>query len=77
MRTGKHPWIYQDELAIILAEEWDSVVHNPTVCRLLKESRPSHPKGQRVGPQSQLLRTAWQAFRRDVTAEQLVFLDVC
>ena len=51
------------------------VVHKSTVYRLLKESRLSHKKGQRVGPQSQLLRTAWQAFMQDVTAEQLVFIE--
>ena len=71
----QHPWIYQDELAMFLAEEWDICVHKSTVCRLLKESRLSHRIGQRVGPQSQLLRTAWQVFMQEVTAEQLVFID--
>ena len=71
----QHPWIYQDELTIFLAEEWDIYVHRSTIGRLLKESRLSHKKGQRVGPQSQLLRTAWQAFMQDVTAEQLIFID--
>ena len=71
----QHPWIYQDELAMFLAEEWDIYVHRSTVGRLLKESRLSHKKGERMGPQSQFLRTAWQAFMHDVTAEQLVFID--
>ena len=54
----QHPWIYQDELAKYLKEEWDIVVHKSTICRLLKESRLSHRKGQRISPQSQFLRTA-------------------
>ena len=60
---------------MFLTEEWDIVVHKSTVYRLLKESRLSYRKGQRVGPQSQSLRTAWQAFMHDVTAKQLVFID--
>ena len=60
---------------MFLEEEWDIIIHKSTVCRLLKESRLSYRKGQRIGPQSQFLCIAWQAFMYDVTAEQLVFID--
>jgi hypothetical protein len=74
--VNENPWAYQDEMAEILSEEWDIQVSKPTVCRLLKEHRISHKKGQRIGDnQRQMLRNAWIAMAADVTAEQLVFLD--
>ncbi|KAF6238437.1 hypothetical protein HO173_003404 [Letharia columbiana] len=32
------PWLYQDELAQFLKEEWDVEVHKSTVCRALKST---------------------------------------
>ena len=72
----RRPWAYQDELAIFLEEEWGISVSQPTIYRLLKESRISRKKGQRIGNTQNLeLREDWQAFMLDVLAEQLVFLD--
>jgi transposase len=72
----QNPWVYQDEMAIFLEEEWGITVNKSTICRLLKKHRISNKKGQRLGhTQSQSLRTAWQSLMLDVTAEQLVFLD--
>jgi hypothetical protein len=63
-------------MAIFLEEEWGIAVTQSTISRLLKKHCISNQRGQRVGyTQSQSLRTAWQAFMQDVTAEQLVFLD--
>lgn len=45
------------------------------VSRALKGARISRKKGQRIGPQSEQLRIAWQAFMGHVKAEQLVFID--
>ena len=72
---SQSPFMYLDELARYLEEEWDITVSISTVSRLLKDDRRSLKKGSRVGPQSSQLRVEWQAFRTDVTAEQLVFLD--
>ena len=69
------PWLYQDELARFLLEEWDTQVSRSTVCRALKVARISHKKGQRIAPQSEELRISWQVFASQVTAEQLVFID--
>jgi hypothetical protein len=72
----QNPWVYQDEMAMFLEEEWGITVNQSTISRLLKQHRISNKKGQRIGhTQSQALRTAWQSFMLDVTAEQLVFLD--
>ena len=71
----RHPYAFQDELALYLEEEWDIHVHKSTVCRLLKRERITHKKGALKGPQSQPLRTEWQAKMQDVTADQLVFCD--
>lgn len=42
------PWLYMDELARFLKEEWDIRVCNATVCNALKRARVSHKKGQRI-----------------------------
>lgn len=60
----------------IFLEERGIAVNQSTISRLLKKHRISNKKGQRVGHiQSQSLRTVWQSFMLDGTAEQLVFLD--
>lgn len=69
------PWLYQEELARYLAEEWDTYVHQSTISRALGKANVSRKKGQRIGPQSEELRVAWQAFASQVEAEQLVFID--
>ena len=69
------PWLYQDELARYLREEWEIDVHKSTICRALKKAGISRKKAQRIGPQSETLRVAWQAFASEVKAEQLVFID--
>lgn len=71
----RHPYLYQDELALFMEEEWDITVHRSTISRLLKQARISHKKGELIGPRSQTLRNEWQARMQDVTAEQLVFID--
>jgi transposase len=72
----QYPWVYQDEMAIYLEEEWGIQVHRSTISRFLKEHHISNKRGQRVGhTQSQPLRTAWQAIMHDITAEQMVFID--
>lgn len=73
---NRHPYLFQDELAMWLQEEWDILVSRQTVNRLLKEEKLSRKKGQRIGPQSEVLRKAWQAdMATNFVAEQLVFLD--
>ena len=69
------PWLYQDEMARFLREEWDIDVHKSTISRALKKAKISRKRAQRIGPQSEQLRVAWQAFASEVTAEQLVFID--
>ena len=70
------PWLYQDELARFLQEEWDIQIHQSTLSRALKSARISRKKGQRISEnQSEELRVAWQAFASQVKAEQLVFID--
>jgi hypothetical protein len=62
-------------MAMFLEEEWGITVNQSTISRLLKQHWISN-KGQRIGhTQSQALRTAWQSFMLDITAEQLAFLD--
>ena len=72
---NRYPWANQDELVWFLEEEWGLQVSRPTISRFLKENRLSRQQLQRVGPQSEQLRIAWQAMMLDLTAEQLVFLD--
>lgn len=62
-------------MAHYLAEEWDTSVHQSTISRALKKANISHKQGQRIGPQSEELRIAWQAFAGQMKAEQLVFID--
>ena len=69
------PWLYRDELARFLLEEWEIQVHKTTISKLLKKAGISRKKAQRIGPQSDELRVAWQAFASQVKAEQLVFID--
>ncbi len=69
------PWLYQEDLVHYLAEEWDISIHRSTIARALKGAKVSHKQGQRIGPQSQELQVAWQAFTSQVKAEQLVFID--
>jgi transposase len=71
----RHPWAFQDELTLFLEEEWEITVAQPTISRLLKREHISIKKGELIGPQSQSLRTQWQAQMQDVTADQLVFCD--
>ncbi|CAF9942716.1 hypothetical protein IMSHALPRED_004478 [Imshaugia aleurites] len=51
---ARRPWAYQDELAIALEEEWGIMVSQPTICRVLKDSKISRKKGQRVGQKRNL-----------------------
>lgn len=70
------PWLYQDEIAVFLKEEWDIKVHKSTISRFLKRHRWSRKKGHRIASgQSDILRTQWQSDMRHFTANQLVFLD--
>ena len=71
----QHPYLYQGELVHYLLDEWDLEVDRSTVNRLLKKEKITHKKGQRHGPQSQLLRLQWQADTNLFVAEQLVFVD--
>ena len=66
----RKPYLFQDELARFLAEEWDICVHRSTISRALKAAGISRKKGQRIGDnQSEILRIAWQAFASEVLAE--------
>jgi len=71
----RHSYVYQDELALFLEEEWEIYVHKSTVCRLLRKERITRKQSELIGPRSQPLRTKWQAKMLDVTAEQLIFCD--
>ena len=59
--VNRYPWVYQEEMALFLFEEWDIRVSQSTISRLLKEMRMSRKVGQRIGPQSHELRVGWQA----------------
>ena len=72
---AEKPWLYQDELITFLSEEWDIQCSQPTISKTLKQANISRKKAQRLGPQSEELRVAWQAFASQVKAEQLVFID--
>ena len=53
------PWLYQDELARFLLEEWDIQVSRSTISKTLKAAGISRKKGQRIGDtQSEELRIA-------------------
>lgn len=52
------PWLYQDELARFLAEEWDIQLHRSTILKALKAAGISRKKAQLIGPQSEELRVA-------------------
>lgn len=67
------PWLYLGELPRYLEEERDISVHHSTIAKALKGAEVSRKKGKRMGPQSQELRVAWQAFASQVKAELLVF----
>ena len=70
------PWLYQDELARFLDEEWNIQISQSTISKALKDARISHKKAQRISnKQSEPLRVAWQAFAGHIKAEQLVFID--
>jgi transposase len=71
----QQPWLYLPEMARFLKEEWEIEVHRSTIGRALKKAGISRKKGQRIGPRSEELRVAWQAFASQVKAEQLVFID--
>ena len=71
----QNPWAYHDELAMFLEEEWDISVSRSTVCRILKRANLNRKRGERVGPQNQILRTAWRADMINFTVNQLIFLD--
>ena len=70
-----NPWMYQDELAMFLEEEWGISVDRSTISRLLKREGINRKKGELIGPQSQQLRTAWRADMMNFTTEHLIFLD--
>ena len=69
------PCAYQDEVELLLKEEWDIDISRQLAGNCLKELSPSRQKGQRIGPQSLLLREIWQAEMTHLRAEQLVFFD--
>lgn len=72
----KKPWLYQDEAAFFLEEEWALSVHKSTISRFLKRNGWSRKKGQRLPyGRSEDLRARWQADMNHYTADQLVFLD--
>ena len=73
----RNPCTYQDEMKSFLQEEWGIDVSQPTISTRLKEMKQSLKTGQRVGPQSQELRTSWQVDMVRMRAEQLVFFDEC
>ena len=55
----QHPYLYQDELARYLREEWEIDIHKSTIYRALKKAGISHKKGQRISDnQSNELRVA-------------------
>lgn len=47
----------------------------PVISKTLKEASVSRKQAQMIGPQSEPLRVAWQAFTSEARAEQLVFVD--
>ena len=71
----RYPFLYQQELAHFLLDEWGITVSKMVISRILKEERITHKKAERYGPQSVPLRTRWQADMHYMTAEQLVFVD--
>ena len=71
----QEPWLYQDELAEYIEEEWGIAVSAPTICRILKREGISIKKSERMGPQSEILRTSWRADMLQFTVNQLIFID--
>jgi transposase len=63
-------------MVLLLEEEWGIKVSQSTVSRLIQRDKIQNKKGQRIGhTQSQPLRIAWQAQMRDISAEQMVFIN--
>ena len=73
----QHPWLYQDELARYLQEEWSVVLSRQSVGEYLRKAGISRKKGQRIGhTQSRQLRVAYQAdMASNFNAEHLVCID--
>lgn len=69
-------WVYQKELVYYLYHEWDILVYQSTISRILKRRRISSKVAERLGlGQSEELRQHWLADLLDLTAEQLVYID--
>ena len=71
----RHPSAFQAELCRWLEEEWQIELSRSGLSEILKKEGITRKKGQRLGPQSPILRTAWQADMGNYLAYQLVFVD--
>lgn len=72
----RNPIALQCEMTRFLHEEFDLVVHQATVSKILKKDRQSRKLAERISPrQSARLRQLCKADLMGLTAEQLVFAD--
>ena len=74
-RHQREPWLYQDELAEHIEQEWGLSASQATVSRVLKKEGINRKKAERMGPQSEVLRTSWRVDMLQFTVNQLVFID--
>ena len=72
----RNPWVYQDEIAGFLWQEWGLDVHQSTVSRMLRRMRFSRKVARRVSyHQLMLLRAEWVAITHNFLPQQCVFVD--
>ena len=71
----RNPLAFQAELCRWLKEEWDIDFSQSRLSEILKKEGITRKKGQRIGPQSPILRNTWQADMANYLAHQLVFVD--
>ena len=70
------PWVYQEEMATYLLDEWELVVSTSTICRTLKEMKINQKAMHRVAlERSQICRDGYTLEISNYTCDQLVYLD--
>ena len=73
-----HPTAYQDELALVLWQDYNVVVSQPHISRVLKARGWTRKKARKVPQErNQELRTAWPAEIAEYNAHQAVCVDEC
>jgi len=68
--------VYQNDMIWFLYDEFDIVISQSTISRMLKQARYSRKIAQRVAAErDEKLRSEWKRWLMSWTSDQLVFLD--